>query len=438
MDDISLGSLLGALAALLLASGFSSMAETAMMAVNRYRLRHRAKQGSRGAKLALSLLAETDRLLGVILLVNTLVNAAAATLTAVITKRLFGEGEWALALGTAAISFVLLVFCEITPKVIGASRANRLAPVASFVLAPMLKVVTPIVWFVNLFVQGLLKLLAIRPESESGHSPLTQEELRSLVLEGQLLRGRHRAMLANLFDLDSVHVEDVMTPRSQIEAIDLGGKSASLLEQLATSYHTRLPAYEDELDNIAGIVHLKQVLRLQQAGAIDAEQLRTILRPAYYIPAGTPLLAQLQHFQAAGQRLGLVVDEYGELLGLVTLEDILEEIVGEFTTQSPGLEAMHRENDGSIVVDGMTPLRVLNRKLGTAFPLDGPKTLNGLIVGELGEIPDAGARLRFAGQSVEVMQVQDRAVKIVKLLPPVGRSAAPALQTSGEQASSIR
>ena len=438
MDDISLGSLLGALAALLLASGFSSMAETAMMAVNRYRLRHRAKQGSRGAKLALSLLAETDRLLGVILLVNTLVNAAAATLTAVITKRLFGEGEWALALGTAAISFALLVFCEITPKVIGASRANQLAPLASFVLAPMLKIVTPIVWFVNLFVQGLLRLLAIRPGGEGGHSPLTQEELRSLVLEGQLLRGRHRAMLANLFDLDSVRVDDVMTPRSQIEAIDLGAKAASLLEQLVTSYHTRLPAYEDELDNIAGIVHLKQVLRLQQAGEIDAEQLRTILRPAYFIPAGTPLLAQLQHFQAAGQRLGLVVDEYGELLGLVTLEDILEEIVGEFTTQSPGLEAMHRESDGSIVVDGMTPLRVLNRKLGTAFPLDGPKTLNGLIVGQLGEIPDAGAKLRFAGQSVEVMQVQDRAIKIVKLLPPVGRGAAPALQTSGEQASSIR
>jgi Mg2+/Co2+ transporter CorB len=438
LDAISLGSLFGALAALLLASGFSSMAETAMMAVNRYRLRHRARQGSRGAKLALSLLAETDKLLGVILLVNTLVNAAAATLTAVITKRLFGEGEWALALGTAAISFALLVFCEITPKVIGASRANQIAPLASFVLAPILKIVTPIVWFVNLFVQGLLKLLAIRSEGEGGHSPLTQEELRSLVLEGQSLRGKHRAMLANLFDLDSVHVDDVMTPRSQIEAIDLGAKSASLLEQLATSYHTRLPAYEDELDNIAGIVHLKQVLRLQQAGEIDAEQLRTILRPAYYIPAGTPLLAQLQHFQAAGQRLGLVVDEYGELLGLVTLEDILEEIVGEFTTQSPGLEAMHRENDGSIVVDGMTPLRVLNRKLGTAFPLDGPKTLNGLIVGELGEIPDAGARLRFAGQSVEVMQVQDRAVKIVKLLPPVGRSASPALQTSGEQASSIR
>ncbi len=408
-----------------------------MMAVNRYRLRHRAKQGARGAKLALSLLAKTDKLLGVILLGNTLVAAAAATMTAVITKRLFGEGEGALALGTVAISFALLVFSEITPKVVGAAHADRLAPVVSYVLAPMLEIASPVVWFVNLFVQGLLRVLAIRPVDEA-NAPLTQEELRSLVLEGQSLRGKHRAMLANLFDLDSVSVDDVMTPRNQIEAIDLADKPALLGEQLASSYHTLLPAYEEELDNIVGIIHLKQVVRLQQANEIDAAQLRTILRPPYFIPAGTPLLAQLQQFQATRQRLGLVVDEYGELLGLVSLEDILEEIVGEFTTQAPGgAEIFQREADGSVVVDGMASLRILNRKLGTDFPLDGPKTLNGLIVEQLGEIPDAGARVGLAGQAIEILQVQDRAVKVVKLLPPVGRSAAPALQSSGEQASSI-
>jgi Mg2+/Co2+ transporter CorB len=437
LDDIPLSTLFAALAALLLASGFFSMAETVMMAVNRYRLRHRAKQGARGAKLALSLLAQTDTLLGVILLGNTLINAAAATMTAVITKRLFGEGEVALALGTVAITFALLVFAEITPKVAGAAHADRLAPLVSFVLAPMLKIATPVVWFVNLFVQGLLKLLRIRP-GEEGHAPLTLEELRSLVLEGQYFRGKHRAMLANVLDLDAVSVDDVMTPRSQIEAIDLNAKPALLKLQLANCYHTRLPAYEDELDNIVGIIHVKQVLRLQQADQLDAAQLRTILRPPYFIPAGTPLLAQLQQFQAARQRLGLVVDEYGELLGLVSLEDILEEIVGEFTTQAPGgVDMFQRETDGSVVVDGMASLRMLNRKLGTAFPLDGPKTLNGLIVGHLGEIPDAGASFRLAGQAMEILQVQDRAVKVVKLLPPVGRSAAPALQTSGEQASSI-
>lgn len=437
MDDIPLSSLFAALAALLVVSGFFSIAETAMMAVNRYRLRHRAKQGARGAKLALALLAQTDKLLGVILLGNNLINAGAATLAAVITGRLFGEGKLALALGTLAITFLILVFSEITPKVVGAQYADRIAPIVSFVLAPMLKLATPVVWFVNLFVQGLLKLLRIRPEGE-GHAPLTLEELRSLVLEGQYVRGKHRAMLANLFDLDAVSVDDVMAPRSQIEAIDLNAKPALLAQQLANCYHTRLPAYEDELDNIVGIIHVKQVLRLQQADQLDAAQLRTILRPPYFIPAGTPLLAQLQQFQAARQRLGLVVDEYGELLGLVSLEDILEEIVGEFTTQAPGgAEMFQREADGSIVVDGMASLRTLNRKLGTAFPLDGPKTLNGLIVGHLGEIPEAGASFRLAGQAMEILQVQDRAVKVVKLLPPVGRGAAPALQTRGEQASSI-
>jgi Mg2+/Co2+ transporter CorB len=437
LDDTPLSSLLLAIVALLLASGFFSIAETAMMAVNRYRLRHRAKQGARGAKLALSLLAQTDTLLGVILLGNTLVAAGAAMLTAVITKRLFGEGETALALGTVAITFALLVFSEITPKVIGAAHADRLAPLVSFALAPMLKIATPVVWFVNLFVRGLLKLLAIRPGGE-GHAPLTQEELRSLVLEGQSFRGKHRAMLANVFDLDAVSVDDVMVPRSQIEAIDLNAKPALLTQQLANCYHTRLPAFEDELDNIVGIVHVKQVLRLQQTDPFDAAQLRTILRPPYFIPAGTPLLAQLQQFQATRQRLGLVVDEYGELQGLVSLEDILEEIVGEFTTQSPGgTEMFQREADGSVVVDGMASLRILNRKLGTAFPLDGPKTLNGLIVDHLGEIPDAGASFRLAGQAMEILQVQDRAVKVVKLLPPVGRNTVPALQTSGEQASSF-
>jgi len=408
-----------------------------MMAVNRYRLRHRAKQGARGAKLALALLAQTDKLLGVILLGNNLISAGAATLAAVITGRLFGEGKLPLALGTLAITFLILVFSEITPKVAGAAHADRLAPLVSFVLAPMLKIATPVVWFVNLFVRGLLKLLRIRPEGE-GHAPLTLEELRSLVLEGQYFRGKHRAMLANLLDLDAISVDDVMTPRSQIEAIDLNAKPTLLAQQLANSYHTRLPAYEDELDNIVGIIHVRQVLRLLQADEFDSAQLRTILRPPYFIPAGTPLLAQLQQFQAARQRLGLVVDEYGELLGLVSLEDILEEIVGEFTTQAPGgAEIFQREPDGSVVVDGMASLRLLNRKLGTAFPLDGPKTLNGLIVDHLGEIPDAGANVRIAGQAMEILQVQDRAVKVVRLLPPVGRSAVPALQTSGEQASSI-
>jgi Mg2+/Co2+ transporter CorB len=437
LDDIPLRTLLIALAISLVLAGFFSMAETAMMAVNRYRLRHRAKSGRRGAKLAVALLAQTDQLLGVILLGNTLIAAGAATLTAIITKRLFGEGEVTLALGTVAISFSLLIFSEITPKVIGAAYADQLAPVVSYILTPLLKLMTPVVWFVNLFVQGLLKIFRLQPAAGS-ETVLSQEEIRSLVLEGHYFRGKHRAMLANLFDLETITVDDVMTPRNQIEAIDLAAKDALLAQQLATSYHTRLPAVEGGMDNIVGIVHLKQVLRLQQAGELDAEHLRTVLRAPYFVPAGTPLLTQLHQFQVDRQRLGLVVDEYGDLQGLVSLEDILEEIVGEFTTQAPGgAEAYQRGPDGNVIVDGLAHLRTLNRKLGTAFPLEGPKTLSGLIVEKLGEIPEAGVSFSLAGQGVEILQVQDRAIKVVRLLPPVGRTGAAALQSTGEQASSI-
>ena len=245
-------------------------------------------------------------------------------------------------------------------------------------------------------------------------------------------------MLANLLDVGAVTVDDVMTPRNQIHALDLRAKPGHLAEQLATSYHTRLPAYEDELDNIVGVVHLKQVVALQQAGTIDESALRSILRPAYFVPAGTPLVAQLQQFQTDHERLGLVVDEYGELEGLITIEDIVEEIIGDFTTQAPaGGETWAREQDGSVVVDGMAALRTLNRKLGTHFPLEGPKTLNGLIVEQLGEIPDAGTRVTVAGQDLEILQTQDRAVRVVRLLPPVGRAPAPALQSPGGQASSV-
>jgi Mg2+/Co2+ transporter CorB len=435
MADIPLGTLAIAVVILLVSSGFFSIAETAMMAANRHRLRHRAHRGERGAKQALALLSQIDKLLGVILLGNTLVAAAAATLTAEITKRMFGEGELALALGTLAITFAILVFAEISPKVVGAAHADRIAPVVSYALAPMLKVATPIVWFVNLFVQALLGALRIRSVADPA-ATLSQEELRSLVLEGQYFRGKHRSMLANLLDVEALTVDDVMTPRNQIHYLELTAKHSQLAEQLATSYHSRLPACEGALETIVGIVHLKHVVQLQQAGEVDALHLRAILRPPYYVPMGTPLLTQLQQFQTDRQRLGLVVDEYGELQGLVTIEDIIEEIIGDFTTSAPGSETYRRDADGSIAVDGMAPLRRLNRRLGTEFPLEGPKTLNGLIVEQLGEIPDSGTRVRVAGQAMEILQTKDRAIKVVRLLPPVGRTAVPPLQSVDGRASS--
>jgi len=434
VNDVSLGALLAVLAVLLAASGLFSIAETSMMAANRHRLKHRAGQGQRGAQLALDLLAKTDRLLGVILLGNNLINAAAATLTAVIVARLFGAGELALALGTLAVTFAILVFSEITPKVIGAAHADAIAPYAAYALNPLLK--PPVTWvvaFVNVFVQGLLRLARLR--GVSADAALTQEEIRSLVLEGQYFRGKHRAMLANLFDLEHATVDDVMTPRQQIHALDLAERPAMLREQLATSFHTRLPVCEHSLDNVLGILHIKQVVALQGEG-IDAEGLRPLLRPAYFVPAGTPLLTQLSQFQHDHQRLALVVDEYGELKGLVTIEDIIEEIIGEFTTTAPGggtATEWRREADGSVVVDGMTPLRVLNRRLATQFPLDGPKTLSGAVVAALGDIPDAGQVVNLAGQRVEVLLTQGRAVRVARLTPAVSPPAVP-LQTGGGRA----
>jgi Mg2+/Co2+ transporter CorB len=427
LADVSTGTLAITLAIMLVTSAFFSIAETAMMACNRYRLKHRAQRGNRGARLALGLLAETDRLLGVILFGNNLINAGAATLAGLITGRMLGEGELALAAGTVAVTFLILVFSEITPKVIGATHADRIAPMAAFVLAPLLRVFRPVVWFVNLFVQGLLRILQVKPPQE-GATQLTQEELRSLVLEGsQYFRGKHKTMLANLMDLEAITVEDVMTPRNRIHALDFAEKPALLRQQLATSYHSRVPVCEDSLDNIIGVLPLKAVVHLQMhATELDAARLRPLLRPPYFIPAGTPLLTQLTQFQADRQRLGLVVDEYGELQGLVTIEDIVEEIIGEFTTQAPGgAEVYRREADGSVVVAGMSLLRTLNRRLGTQFPLDGPKTLNGLIVEHLGDIPDAGLSFRLFGQLLEILQTQDRAVKVVKLIGPVGRGNAP-------------
>ncbi len=390
-----------------------------MMALNRYRLRHLTKTGHRGARLASQLLARTDRLLGVVLLGNNLVNAAAAALVTVITFRLFGESELALSMGTVAVTFFILVFSEISPKIMGASYPERIAFPASYVLTPLLKLAYPIVWFVNLFVRGVLWTLRLRPLASHTHT-LTMEELRTLVLEGgNFLPQKHQNILLNLFDLESITVEDAMTPRNQIEAIDIDSAPDEIRREIAISNHTRLPVYRERLDDIIGIVHVRKVLNLSEGEQIDAQTLIEVLREPYFIPMGTPLLTQLQNFQEQQDRIGLVVDEYGELKGLLTLEDILEEIIGEFTTQSPLQTARFRRmEDGSIIVEGGTLLRDLNRKLAYKFPLDGPKTLNGLILEHFQDIPEAGTSLKLAGYPLEILHTQDRVIKSVRLLPP--------------------
>lgn len=419
MDEIPLHTLLIAFVVLLVISAFFSISETSMMALNRYRLRHLARTGHRGARLTAQLLSRTDRLLGVVLLGNNLVNAAAAALVTVITFRLFGESELALTMGTLAVTFAILIFSEITPKVMGATYPERIAFPAAYVLSPLLRLVYPIVWFINIFVRGLLWLLRLKPQNSQTHT-LSMEELRTLVLEGaNFLPQKHQNILLNLFDLESITVEDAMTPRNHIEAVDIESPPNEIRRQIATSNHTRLPVYRGRLDDIVGIVHVRKVLNLSEGEQISAETLREIMREPYYIPLDTPLLTQLQNFQEQQDRMALVVDEYGELKGLLTLEDILEEIIGEFTTHSPLQTARFRRmEDGSIIVEGGSLLRELNRKLGYRFPLGGPKTLNGLILEHLQDIPEPGTSLKLAGYPLEVLQTQDRVIRSVRLLPP--------------------
>jgi len=417
LDSIPTSTLFAILAILLLVSGFFSASETAMMAINRYRLKHQAEQGHKGARRALALLNQTDKLLGVILLGNNLVNTGAATLSTLIAIRLFGQGEVILFAATSLLTFFILVFSEVTPKVIGASYPERIAYPAGFVLTPLLKLAYPVVWFVNLFVQGLLKLMRIKPGQQEGGNMLGLEELRTVVLESaKLLPREHRRILLNILGLESITVDDVMTPRSQIEAIDLEDDLERISRQIATSHHTRLLVYEGSLDRIAGILHVRRVLHALASGEFALDALREVLQEPYFVPAGTQLFRQLRQFQENQKRLALVVDEYGELQGLVTMEDLLEEMVGEFTTQAPAQSGwLRRMEDGSWLVEGSALVRQINRKLGLDFPLDGPKTLNGLLLEYLEDIPEAGVSVKIGETPIEIVQTQDRAVKVARI-----------------------
>jgi len=391
-----------------------------MMAANRYRLRHLAQGGHRGARLALDLLARTDKLLGVILLFNNLINAAAATLVSVIVIQLFGEEDWALGAGTLFVTFLILVFAEITPKVVGAGNADRLAPAVSFLLAPLLRLFQPVVWFVNLFVESLLIMTHLKPKGSGEVPQLSPEELRTLVLEaGHFIPHQHQSILLNLFDLENITVEDIMIPRGIIEAIDIAAPIDEIRQQLATSYHTRLPVFENDLNIIIGILHQRRLLATLLEGSMDKECLREQLAEPYFIPAATPVYTQLQFFQENRERIGLVVDEYGEIQGLVTLEDIIEELIGKFTTTLPGSsDEIVWDAKDSALVDGGRGLRELNRKLNLALPLEGAKTLNGLILEYFQDIPEAGVSLKIAGVAMEIIQTQDRMVKTVRLFKP--------------------
>jgi Mg2+/Co2+ transporter CorB len=423
LDNIPISWQLALLALLLLISGFFSVAETSLMSLNRYRLRHLVKEGHRGARIASALLAKTDKLLGVILLCNNFANAASATLVTLITVELFGEGEWILMIGTLVVTFAILVFSEITPKVIAAAYPERLGILCSYILYPLLKLLYPVVWFINLFVEGLLKLFRVNINFSESVQSLSMDELRSIVTDaGHFLPNKHRTILLNLFELEKITVDDVMTAHTQAEVIDFDAPIEEILQRISNSHHTRLPVREGDAEEIIGIIHIRKVInqiRLhQQDDDLTKETLREVIEAPYFVPAGTPLYTQIQQFQENQERIGLIVDEYGEFKGLVTLEDILEEVIGDFTTQSPSRIGSYRQEvDGSWLVDGSSSLRDLNKKLNLSLPVDGPRTLNGLIIEHFEDIPEAGTSFKIGDHALEIVQTQDRIVKSVKIFP---------------------
>ena len=391
-----------------------------MMAANRFRLRHLAQSGHRGAGKALDLLNKTDKMLGVILLGNNLVNSAAAMLVSVITIELFGDEKWALGIGTLAVTFVILVFSEITPKIIGATYADRLAVILGYVLTPLLRLFYPAVWFINLFASGLLRLLRLSPANANETVQLSPEELRSLVLESShVIPQKHRAILSSLFELNTITVEDVMTPRGSIEILDLDLHWEEVKTQLATSHHSRLPVCRESLDQLVGVLPVRRLLASIADRDFDEAALLSQLQAPYYIPLGTAVFSQLAFFQENRQRIGFVVDEYGEIVGLLTLEDIIEEFVGDFTTSLPGLgHTLRWSLAGDAIVEGSRPLRDINRMLDLDLPLSGPKTLNGLILEHFQDIPESGLSIKLNDIPIEILQTQDRSVVTARIYRP--------------------
>jgi len=411
--------MIGALGVLLVLSAFFSIAETAMMAFNRYRLKHLVARGDSGALRVAELLKRTDRLLGGILIGNTLVIAAASTLSSLVAVRFLGHDKLAYAIGTLVISFLIIVFAEITPKVIGATFPERTALILSYPIKLTLRVLDPAAWFVNLFVGPLLWMLRVR--TGGADTPkLSTEEIRTLVLESSsFMPKKHLAILLNLFDVGAVTVQDIMVPRARIESIKLEDDIETIAHQLATSYHQRLPVFRDTLGEVVGVLHLRRVLAPLRDGVLDQAQLESLVVQPYFVPATTPVLAQLQYFQENRERMALVVDEYGELMGLVTLEDILEEIIGKFTTSLPTAGgALAWDERGTAAAEGTTPVRELNRSLGLALPTDGPKTLNGLILEHLQDIPEADVSIKIGNVPMEIVHAQGRTVKTVRIFRP--------------------
>lgn len=416
MNDIPLGMLVGILVFLIIISSFFSGAETGLMSLNRYRLRHLSKAGHPGAQRANRLLQRPERLIGLILLGNNLVNILASAIATVIGLRLMGETG--IAIATVLLTIIVLLFAEVSPKTLAAMHPERYAFPASYILEPLLKLLYPLVWLINVLARGVFRLLGVKPDQAGPHD-LSTEELRTVVNEaGAMIPRRHQKMLLSILDLEKATVEDIMVPRNEITGIDLNEDWEKIDTLLMDSQHTRVPVYEGNIDHVVGIVHMRNVLRLYENNTPDKTALRSVIREPYFIPEGTPLNTQLLNFQRERRRIALVVDEYGDIQGLVTLEDILEEIVGEFTTDpAASTKDIVAQDDGSFLVDGGVSLRDLNRIYGWNLSTSGPKTLNGMIIEYLETIPEPGTSLLLEGHPIEIVQTAANAVKTVRIDP---------------------
>jgi Mg2+/Co2+ transporter CorB len=434
LQDIPLPWLFALLVLLVVLSAFFSSTETALMSINRYRLRHRAREGSSGARAAERLLAQPDRLIGLILVCNNFVNSAAAAIVTIISLTLGGEAS--AAIGVGLFTVVLIIFGEVAPKTFGALYPERLALPAALIYQVLLKVLYPIVVATNLLANGVLRVLGVSREKASRTS-LSREELRTVVAEAStVIPHRHQRMLMSILDLERINVEDIMVPRNEIAGIDVSDEWEDVLDQLRESRHTRIPVYDGSIDELVGILHMKKVARLLARDEFDREQLVALARARepYYVPEGTSLNTQLLNFQRQRRRVAFVVDEYGDVQGLVTLEDLLEEIVGEFTSDTSSLHKdVHREKGGTFIVNASASLRTLNRKMGWSLPTSGPRTLNGLVIEYLETIPEAGISLRVGDYSIDILQTGDNAVKTVRLRPLAGAAASATPSAASER-----
>jgi Mg2+/Co2+ transporter CorB len=426
-DDVPLSILFGVVTLLLALSAFFSGSETALMSLNRYQLRHKARQGHRGARLAEKLLERPDRLIGLILLGNNLVNFSAAYFAGLIVRQIGGDTATAAAIGTGLLTLTVLIFAETAPKTLAALHPERVAFPAALIYYPLLFITYPLVRLVNIVSNAVLFLFGVR-SGDSQLDSVTREELRTIVFEaGSLISTRYRQMLLSILDLEQVTVDDVMVPHNEIQGINLDDDATTIEKVIREAEHTRLPVYDDTIDNIVGILHLRRLANLASFD-FKSSDLKRLLSEPYFVPEGTPLSTQLVQFQRRRERIALVVDEYGDIQGIVTLEDILEEIVGEFTTDpADHSEDVRREAAGSYVVDGSASIRELNRTQGWQLPTDGPKTLNGLIVEMLETIPEPGVCLKIGDYPIEIMATDDMRIQKVRVQPvAAARNTAPA------------